>query len=171
MQKDMRRGNPLKLILLFTLPLVIGNILQQLYQLADTYIISQTLGVETFAAVGVPMTKEEYIEDNKGHFGNTRFHPRIAYQIMDKWEYFNNPDVGAELSVDVYGDIQLDVALKDDSLLKVDLNDEEATVFYNHEGSLGVQRLRLHHTTKGLSYKTKRGGRTYLDLDDVHVEV
>ncbi|GAA0371681.1 MATE family efflux transporter [Alkalibacterium iburiense] len=52
MNKDMTKGSPLKLIVLFTLPLVLGNLLQQLYQMADTYIISQTIGVEAFAAVG-----------------------------------------------------------------------------------------------------------------------
>lgn len=48
----MTKGSPLRLILLFTVPLMIGNMLQQLYQMADTYIVSQTLGVDAFAAVG-----------------------------------------------------------------------------------------------------------------------
>lgn len=52
MNKDLTKGSPLKLIMLFTLPLMIGNLLQQLYQMADTYIVSQTLGVNAFAAVG-----------------------------------------------------------------------------------------------------------------------
>ncbi|GEK91287.1 MATE family efflux transporter [Alkalibacterium kapii] len=52
MNQDMTKGSPLKLILLFAFPLVIGNILQQMYQMADTYIVSQTLGVNAFAAVG-----------------------------------------------------------------------------------------------------------------------
>jgi len=52
MNQDMTKGSPLRLILLFTLPLVVGNILQQMYQMADTYIVSQTLGVNAFAAVG-----------------------------------------------------------------------------------------------------------------------
>lgn len=50
--QDMTKGSPLKLIILFTLPLIFGNLLQQFYQMADTYIISQTLGVDAFAAVG-----------------------------------------------------------------------------------------------------------------------
>ncbi|WP_161878412.1 MATE family efflux transporter [Alkalibacterium sp. MB6] len=52
MNQDMTKGSPLKLITLFTLPLVLGNLLQQLYLMADTYIISQTIGVDAFAAVG-----------------------------------------------------------------------------------------------------------------------
>lgn len=52
MNKDMTKGSPLKLIISFTLPLILGNFLQQMYQMADTYIISQTMGVNAFAAVG-----------------------------------------------------------------------------------------------------------------------
>ena len=35
MIQDMTKGNALKLILLFSLPILIGNVFQQLYQLAD----------------------------------------------------------------------------------------------------------------------------------------
>ncbi len=49
---DMTKGNPLKHILLFSVPLLIGNIFQQLYNIADLVIVGRTLGVESFAAVG-----------------------------------------------------------------------------------------------------------------------
>ncbi len=49
---DMTQGNPLKHILLFSVPLLIGNIFQQLYNIADLVIVGRTLGVEPFAAVG-----------------------------------------------------------------------------------------------------------------------
>lgn len=49
---DMTKGNPLKHILLFSVPLLIGNIFQQLYNIADLVIVGRTLGVEPFAAVG-----------------------------------------------------------------------------------------------------------------------
>lgn len=52
MGQDMTKGSPLKLILLFTLPVLLGNLFQQFYSMADTLIISQTLGVQSFAAVG-----------------------------------------------------------------------------------------------------------------------
>lgn len=42
----------MKLILLFTLPILLGNLFQQFYSMADMLIVSQTLGVESFAAVG-----------------------------------------------------------------------------------------------------------------------
>lgn len=49
---DMTQGSPLKHILLFSVPLLIGNIFQQLYNIADLVIVGRTLGVDAFAAVG-----------------------------------------------------------------------------------------------------------------------
>ncbi len=50
--KDMTSGNPAKLILFFTLPLIAGNIFQQLYGFVDTLLVGRFLGVEALAAVG-----------------------------------------------------------------------------------------------------------------------
>jgi len=52
MTKDMTAGSPAKLLVLFSIPMLIGNIFQQLYSLADTIIIGRTLGVEGLAAIG-----------------------------------------------------------------------------------------------------------------------
>lgn len=52
MIKDLTKGAPLKLILLFSIPLLIGNIFQQLYNLADIVIVGRTLGVKALASVG-----------------------------------------------------------------------------------------------------------------------
>lgn len=52
MIKDMTTGNALKLILLFSLPILLGNIFQQLYQLADIFIVGRLLGEKALAAVG-----------------------------------------------------------------------------------------------------------------------
>lgn len=52
MGQDMTKGNPTKLILLFTLPMLLGNIFQQFYSMADTFIVSQTIGMDALAAVG-----------------------------------------------------------------------------------------------------------------------
>ena len=49
---DMTKGNPLRHILFFSVPLLIGNVFQQLYNIADLVIVGRTLGVEPFAAVG-----------------------------------------------------------------------------------------------------------------------
>lgn len=50
--QDMTVGNPLKLILTFSLPLLLGNLFQQAYHLADAAIVGQTLGASALAAVG-----------------------------------------------------------------------------------------------------------------------
>ena len=52
MTKDMTAGSPAKLLLLFAVPMLIGNMFQQLYSLADTIIIGRTLGVDGLAATG-----------------------------------------------------------------------------------------------------------------------
>ena len=50
--KDLTEGEPAKLIFLFTLPLIAGNIFQQLYGFVDTLIVGRFLGVNALAAVG-----------------------------------------------------------------------------------------------------------------------
>ncbi|GBG94493.1 MATE family efflux transporter [Ligilactobacillus salitolerans] len=50
--KELTKGSPIKLILSFALPLLIGNLFQQIYSLSDTIIVGQTLGVKSLAAVG-----------------------------------------------------------------------------------------------------------------------
>ena len=52
MIKDMTSGNPMKLIFFFTVPLIAGNIFQQLYAFVDTLLVGRFLGVEALAAVG-----------------------------------------------------------------------------------------------------------------------
>lgn len=52
MELDMTKGKPLGLIMKFIVPLVIGNIFQQLYNMVDTIIVGQFVGVKALAAVG-----------------------------------------------------------------------------------------------------------------------
>ena len=52
MQLDMTKGRPLPVILRFTIPLVIGNVFQQLYNMADTIIVGRYVGAGALAAVG-----------------------------------------------------------------------------------------------------------------------
>ena len=52
MTKDMTQGSPLKLILAFAVPLMLGSLFQQFYNLADTIIVGRFVGVEALAAVG-----------------------------------------------------------------------------------------------------------------------
>ena len=52
MTKNMTVGNPARLIFFFTIPLLIGNLFQQFYSMADTLIVGRTIGVNALAAVG-----------------------------------------------------------------------------------------------------------------------
>ncbi len=52
MTKNLTEGNPMKLIFFFTVPLIAGNIFQQLYAFVDTLLVGRFLGVEALAAVG-----------------------------------------------------------------------------------------------------------------------
>ena len=52
MTKDLTSGSPLKVILMFTFPLVLGNLFQQFYALADTIIVGRFCGVSALASVG-----------------------------------------------------------------------------------------------------------------------
>ena len=50
--KDMTTGKPLPLIITFALPLMVGNIFQQLYTVVDTMVVGKALGVDALAALG-----------------------------------------------------------------------------------------------------------------------
>ena len=50
--KDMTQGRPLKLILGFALPMLLGLLFQQFYSMVDTIIVGKWLGVDSLAAVG-----------------------------------------------------------------------------------------------------------------------
>ena len=52
MTKDLTEGSPMRLIFFFTMPLIAGNIFQQLYSFVDTLLVGRFLGVEALAAVG-----------------------------------------------------------------------------------------------------------------------
>ncbi len=53
MTKDLTKGNVSKTLLLFALPMIIGNIFQQLYNIADTIIVGREIGADAIGAVGV----------------------------------------------------------------------------------------------------------------------
>ena len=50
--KDMTAGSPLPLIISFALPLMVGNIFQQMYTVVDTMVVGKALGVDALAALG-----------------------------------------------------------------------------------------------------------------------
>lgn len=51
-QNDMTVGNPMKIIFGFTLPIFIGNVFQQFYNMADAVIVGKFVGNKALAAVG-----------------------------------------------------------------------------------------------------------------------
>ena len=52
MSTSMTKGSPLKLMLQFALPLLMGNLLQQTYNIIDAAIVGQILGADALASVG-----------------------------------------------------------------------------------------------------------------------
>lgn len=52
MTNDMTKGNPWKLIIYFSIPVLLGNLFQQFYNMADSVIVGQFLGEDALAAVG-----------------------------------------------------------------------------------------------------------------------
>lgn len=51
-QNDMTVGNPMRIILGFTMPIFIGNVFQQFYNMADAVIVGKFVGNKALAAVG-----------------------------------------------------------------------------------------------------------------------
>lgn len=49
---NMTEGSPVRLLLTFSVPMLIGNIFQQLYNLADSVIVGQLIGAQALAAIG-----------------------------------------------------------------------------------------------------------------------
>ena len=52
MVQDMTKGSPVKIILMFALPMLAGNIFQQFYNIVDSIVVSHGVGVNAFASVG-----------------------------------------------------------------------------------------------------------------------
>ncbi len=51
--RDMTQGSPAKHIFLFSLPLLLGNVLQQLYNMVDSWTVGNFTGDTALAAVGI----------------------------------------------------------------------------------------------------------------------
>ena len=58
MQKDLTKGNPYKVILLFALPMLVSMLFQQMYNIADSVVVGKFVGEDALAAVGAsyPLT-------------------------------------------------------------------------------------------------------------------
>lgn len=56
MQLDMTKGSPFKLIWKFIIPVILGNVFQQFYNMVDTIIVGRCVGIDALAAVGATGT-------------------------------------------------------------------------------------------------------------------
>lgn len=56
MNKDLTKGPVMRSMLLFAVPMILGNLLQQFYNIADTLIVGRYLGKDALAAVGSSFT-------------------------------------------------------------------------------------------------------------------
>ena len=61
MQRDLTQGNITRVMLAFAVPMVLGNMLQQLYNVADTFIVGRFLGPGALAAVGSAFTLMNFL--------------------------------------------------------------------------------------------------------------
>ena len=50
--KDMTRGDPVKEVLLFSVPMILASVFQQAYNAVDSIIVGQFVGANALAAVG-----------------------------------------------------------------------------------------------------------------------
>lgn len=50
--KDMTAGKPAKILFLFAMPMILGNVFQQLYNIVDSVVVGNFVGAEALAAVG-----------------------------------------------------------------------------------------------------------------------
>ena len=61
MNRDLSKGSVVKSMLLFAIPMILGDLLQQCYNIADTIIVGQLLGEKALAAVGSSFTLMTFI--------------------------------------------------------------------------------------------------------------
>ena len=80
MTKEMTSGKPYKLILSFAIPLILGNVFQQLYNMVDTVIVGKFVGVNALAGVGSTGAIFHYDRStlrSRRLFGNEKIHSKF----------------------------------------------------------------------------------------------
>ena len=77
MTKDMTTGSPLRIILLFSIPVLLGNLFQQFYNMVDTIIVGRYLGEEALAAVGSTRASASWFHTLSG--------PKISGCFVTTW--------------------------------------------------------------------------------------
>ena len=56
MERDLTKGSITKNLIYFTMPLILGNVFQQLYNIVDTFVVGKYIGSQALAAVGSSYT-------------------------------------------------------------------------------------------------------------------
>ena len=74
MQRDLTHGNVTSSLLLFSLPMILGNLLQQCYNVADTLIVGRAIGSDALAAVGSSFTLMTFLVSVIFHIHYTAFY-------------------------------------------------------------------------------------------------
>ncbi len=68
--KDLTKGNIVRLLLAFSIPLLIGNVFQQLYNVVDTKVVGELLGEDALAAIGAGSPIFDLIISSLNGMGN-----------------------------------------------------------------------------------------------------
>ncbi|MDE6685858.1 MAG: polysaccharide biosynthesis C-terminal domain-containing protein, partial [Lachnospiraceae bacterium] len=90
MQTDMTKGPIMKSMLAFAAPMMLGNLMQQFYNIADTLIVGKVLGPDALAAVGSSFTLMTFLTSillglcmGSGAFFSIRFGERDEKGLKD----------------------------------------------------------------------------------------
>ena len=101
MQRNLTKGQITVNLLLFALPLMFGNLLQQLYNVADTWVVGRYLGADALAAVGSSYTLMTFLTSIKGlvnSFGTVIMAAFAAAVKIDSFAYMSVQDFGNAFS-------------------------------------------------------------------------
>lgn len=101
MQRNLTKGPITVNLLLFALPLMFGNLLQQLYNVADTWVVGRYLGANALAAVGSSYTFMTFLTSIKGlvnSFGTVIMAAFAAAVKIDSFAYMPVQDFGNAFS-------------------------------------------------------------------------
>ena len=101
MQRNLTKGPITVNLLLFALPLMFGNLLQQLYNVADTWVVGRYLGANALAAVGSSYTLMTFLTSIKGlvnSFGTVIMAAFAAAVKIDSFAYMPVQDFGNAFS-------------------------------------------------------------------------
>lgn len=101
MQRNLTKGPITVNLLLFAMPLMFGNLLQQLYNVADTWVVGRYLGANALAAVGSSYTLMTFLTSIKGlvnSFGTVIMAAFAAAVKIDSFAYMPVQDFGNAFS-------------------------------------------------------------------------